>query len=474
MKRFMDQDFLLSTDTAKQLYHEYAKDMPIVDYHCHIIPKEIAEDIRFENITRIWLGADHYKWRLMRANGIEERYITGDASDRDKFQKWAETLERAIGNPLYHWSHLELKRYFGYEGTLTSETAEEVWNLCNRRLKAPEMSAKGLIRMSKVKVLCTTDDPVDSLEYHRKIAKDSSFTTRILPAFRPDEAMNIEKPGFLPYLEQLSKASNIEIIDYKSLCAALTNRMEYFKENGCRISDHSLEFVMYHPASEEKIEDILRKRLAGEIPTGAEVLQYKTAFLLYAGREYHRLNWVMQLHYGVKRDNNSRFFHQIGCNTGFDCIDDSHTSSAQLADFLNALDVTDQLPKTILYSLNPSENAAIDTVIGCFEDSSAIGKLQHGSAWWFNDHKTGMKKQLISLSSLNLVGNFIGMLTDSRSFLSYPRHEYFRRILCELFGTMVENGEFPKDMNILGGLVQDISYHNSMRYFGFDEKHVRS
>ncbi len=469
MKEFMDQDFLLSTDTAKELYHNYAKDMPIVDYHCHIVPREIAEDIRFETITQVWLGADHYKWRLMRTNGIDEKYITGDASDREKFQKWAETLERAIGNPLYHWSHLELKRYFGYEGTLSGNTAEEAWNFCNAKLKKPEMSAKGMITMSNVKVLCTTDDPADTLEYHRAIAQDTSFQTRVLPAFRPDEAMNIEKPGFINYLEKLSKASNIDITDYKSLCAALTNRMEFFHRNGCCISDHGMEFVMYYPAEETEIEKIFKKRLSGELPSGPEILQFKTAFLLYVGREYHRLNWVMQLHYGVKRDNNTRFFRKIGINTGFDCIDDSNTSSSQLADFLNALDVTDQLPKTILYSLNPTDNTAIDTVMGCFEDSSAIGKLQHGSAWWFNDHKPGMLEHMVTLSSLSLLSNFVGMLTDSRSFLSYTRHEYFRRILCDNLGSIVENGEFPKDMKVLGKIVQDISYNNSMRYFGFDQ-----
>lgn len=467
MKEFMDQDFLLSTDTAKELYHNYAKDMPIVDYHCHIVPREIAEDIRFENITRLWLGADHYKWRLMRANGVEEKYITGDAPDREKFQKWAETLETAIGNPLYHWSHLELQRYFDYKGSLTGETAEEVWNICNAKLKEPHMSARGLIRMSNVKVLCTTDDPVDSLEYHKEIARDSSFETKVLPAFRPDEAMNIEKPGFLSYLEKLSKASGIQIKDFKSLCAALTDRMEYFNQNGCSISDHGMEFVMYEPADEAEIEAIFAKRLAGEMPDRLEILKFKTAFLLYAGREYHRLNWVMQLHYGVKRDNNSRFFRKIGINTGFDCIDDSNTSSAQLADFLNALDTSNQLPKTILYSLNPIDNTAIDTVIGCFNDSSAIGKIQHGSAWWFNDHKPGMQDHLVTLSSLSLLSKFVGMLTDSRSFLSYTRHEYFRRILCDYLGALVENGEFPRDMKLLGRIVQDISYYNSMRYFGF-------
>ncbi len=469
MKEFMDQDFLLTTDTAKELYHNYAKDMPIVDYHCHIVPREIAADIRFENITQVWLGADHYKWRLMRVNGIEEKYITGDAPDREKFQKWAETLERAIGNPLYHWSHLELKRYFGYEGTLSSDTAEEVWNICNAKLKSPEMSAKGMIRMSNVEVLCTTDDPVDTLEYHRELAQVTDFQTKVLPAFRPDEAMNIEKPGFLSYLEKLSKVSGVNIIDFKSLCTALTDRMEFFHRNGCCISDHGMEFVMYYPTDDKEIEEIFRKRLSGELPTRLETLQFKTAFLLYAGREYHRLNWVMQLHYGVKRDNNTRFFRKIGINTGFDCIDDSNTSSAQLADFLNALDITDQLPRTILYSLNPTDNTAIDTVMGCFEDSTAIGKIQHGSAWWFNDHKPGMKEHMVTLSSLSLLSNFIGMLTDSRSFLSYTRHEYFRRILCDYLGSLVESGEFPKDMKVLGKIVQDISYYNSMRYFGFGQ-----
>lgn len=468
MKTFMDQDFLLSTETSKVLYHDFADKMPIIDYHCHIIPKEIADDIHFKNITEVWLGADHYKWRLMRANGVAERYITGDASDWEKFQQWAQTLEMAIGNPLYHWSHLELQRYFGYHGVLNSDTAEEVWELCNKKLADKDMSARGLIMKSNVKLLCTTDDPIDSLEYHKQLAMDKSFLVKVLPAFRPDEAMNIEKPSYLDYLVKLSEASKMKIIDFKSLCEALTNRMEFFNSQGCKTSDHGLEAVMYYPASQEDIENIMLKRLRGETLEALEVLKFKTAFLLYAGKEYHRLKWVMQLHYGVKRDNNSRLFDRIGNNTGFDCIDDSKTSSAQLADFLNALDCTDQLPKTILYSLNPTENAAIDTVMGCFNDSSAIGKLQHGSAWWFNDHLSGMREQMTSLASLNLLSNFVGMLTDSRSFLSYTRHEYFRRILCEMIGNIVENGEFPRDMKRLGRMVENISYKNSIRYFGFE------
>lgn len=469
MKPFMDQDFLLSNNTAKILYHDYAKTMPIVDYHCHISPKEIAEDVRFENITQLWLGGDHYKWRLMRANGINEDYITGNAPDRDKFIKWAETLELAIGNPIYHWSHLELKRYFDYDGILNSETAEEVWELCNEKLKDPDLSARGIIRRSNVTILCTTDDPIDSLEYHIQLAKDDSFKTKVLPAFRPDEAINLEKPGYLDYLNKLSEVSNVKINSFASLCEALKNRMEFFDSVGCKTSDHGLDFVMYYPASADEIEDIMKRRLEGKNLSEEEILKFKTALLLFLGRENHRLNWVMQLHYGAKRDNNTRMYKVLGPNTGYDCIDNSRNSSAQLADYLNALDITKQLPKTILYSLNPIDNAAIDTVIGCFQDDTAIGKLQHGSAWWFNDHEIGMRDHILSLCSISLISNFVGMLTDSRSFLSYTRHEYFRRILCDVFGTFVETGRFPNDLKVLKKIVQDISYNNCINYFEFDK-----
>lgn len=469
MRPFMDQDFLLSTETAKKLYHDYAEKMPIVDYHCHINPKEIAEDVRFENITQLWLGGDHYKWRLMRANGVSEEYITGNAPDKDKFIKWAQTLELAIGNPIYHWSHLELKRYFDYEGILNSETANEVWELCNEKLKDPNLSARGIIRKSNVTLLCTTDDPIDSLEYHIQLTNDKSFETKVLPAFRPDEAVNLEKPGYLAYLEKLSKVSNIEINSFASLCEALKARMEFFNSVGCKTSDHGLEFVMYYPASDDEIESIMKRRLAGEIPTEEEILKFKTALLQFLGRENHRLNWVMQLHYGCKRDNNTRMFNKLGPNTGYDCIDNSRNSSAQLADFLNSLEITDQLPKTILYSLNPIDNAAIDTVMGCFQNDSALGKIQHGSAWWFNDHELGMRDHILTLTSTTLISNFVGMLTDSRSFLSYTRHEYFRRILCDVFGNFVETGRFPNDLRVLKKLVEDISYNNSISYFGFDK-----
>ena len=467
MKAFMDQDFLLSTETAKKLYHEYAEVMPVLDYHCHINPKEIAEDRKFENITQVWLEGDHYKWRQMRSNGIDERYITGDAPDREKFQKWAETLEKAIGNPLYHWSHLELKKYFGYEGYLNGETAQEVWNLCNAKLQEDSMSARNIIRQSNVTLVCTTDDPADTLEWHEKIAADESFEVQVLPAWRPDKAMYMEKPDYTDYLAALSKASQVKITSFSSLKEALINRMDYFAVHGCCISDHGLDYVMYAPAKEAELEAIFAKRMAGQMPSEEELLKFKTAFLIFAGREYHKRNWVMQLHYGVKRDNDKLRFSKLGPDTGFDCIS-NYAPSAQMADFLNALSCTDQLPKTILYSLNPTDNAAIGTILGCFQDSSAIGKIQQGSAWWFNDHKTGMTDQMISLANLGLLSNFIGMLTDSRSFLSYTRHEYFRRILCELVGGWVENGEYPADYRALKEIIQGISYNNAVRYFGFD------
>ena len=466
MKAFMDKDFLLETETAQKLYHEYAVNMPILDYHCHINPQEIAEDRKFENITQVWLGADHYKWRQMRSNGVEEKYITGDASDREKFQKWAETLERAIGNPLYHWSHLELQRYFGYYGALNGETAEEVWNLCNAKLQEDGMSARNLIRQSNVTLVCTTDDPVDSLEWHEKIAADESFEVRVLPAWRPDKAMNLEKTDYLEYLKKLEVVSGVKIDSFASLIEALRIRMDYFAEHGCSVSDHGLEYVMYAPASEEEIEAIFAKRLRGEAVSRADELQFKTAYMVALGREYHKKNWVMQLHYGVKRDNNGMIFGKLGPDAGIDCIN-NYAPSSEMADYLNALAITDELPKTILYSLNPTDNAAIGTIIGCFQSEEARGKIQQGSAWWFNDNKQGMIEQMTSLANLGLLGNFIGMLTDSRSFLSYTRHEYFRRIMCNLIGGWVENGEYPADEKVLGRMVQDISYNNAVRFFGF-------
>ena len=466
MKLFMDEEFLLSTETAKKLYHEYAEKMPILDYHCHIDPKKIYEDRKFDNITQVWLGGDHYKWRQMRSNGVEEKYITGDASDREKFQKWAETLEMAIGNPLYHWSHLELKRYFGYDGFLSGDTAEEVWNLCNEKLQAG-MSARKLIEMSNVTLVCTTDDPADTLEWHKKIAADPTFTVQVLPAWRPDKAMNLEKPDYTAYLEKLGEAASMEIKTFADLVEALKKRMDYFASVGCTVSDHGLEYVMYAPVSEETVEQIFAKRLTGEKITKDEEHQFKTAFMVAMGKEYHKKNWVMQLHFGVKRDNNQKIFRELGADAGIDCIS-NYNPADQMADYLNALADTDELPKTILYSLNPIDNAAIGTIIGCFQDSSCIGKIQQGSGWWFNDNKTGMIEQMTSLANLGLLGNFIGMLTDSRSFLSYTRHEYFRRIMCNLIGGWVENGEYPADYKTLEKIVKGISYNNAVRYFDFN------
>lgn len=466
MKPFMDENFLLSTETAKTLFHEYAEKTPVLDYHCHINPKEIAEDRQFENITQVWLGGDHYKWRFMRSCGVDEHYITGDAPDKEKFFKWAECLGKAIGNPLFHWSHLELQRYFGYHGVLNKNTAEEVWELCNKKLAEPSMSVRSLIKQSGVTLICTTDDPVDSLEWHKKIAEDASFDVQVLPAWRPDKAMNIEKPDYPDYLEKLSAVSGIQITSFAALKDALKKRMEFFASMGCSVSDHALEYVMYVPAKEADLEQIFDKRLKGNSISKEEELKFKTAFILFAGREYSRLNWAMQLHYGCKRDNNTLMFEKLGPDTGYDCIN-NYAPSAQMADFLNALIRTNELPRTIIYSLNPNDNQAIGTILGCFQDSTAVAKIQQGSAWWFNDHKTGMTEQMISLANLGNLSGFVGMLTDSRSFLSYTRHEYFRRILCDLIGTWVENGEFPNDQDTLGEIVKDISYYNAVRYFGF-------
>ena len=465
MKQFMDKDFLLSTEMSQTLYHQFAENMPILDYHCHINPQEIYEDRKFENITQVWLGGDHYKWRQMRSNGVDEKYITGDGSDREKFQAWAETLPKLIGNPLYHWSHLELRRYFGYEGYLNGDTAEEVWNLCNAKLQEDSMTVRNIIKQSGVTLICTTDDPVDSLEWHKKIAEDPTFDVQVLPAWRPDKAMNVEKPTYGEYIAQLSKVSGVEVKDFASLKEALKNRMAFFASMGCCVSDHALEYVMYVPASDAEVDAILQKGLRGEAISKEEELKYKTAYMLFVAREYVKLGWVMQIHYGCKRDNNAYMFEQLGPDTGYDCIN-NYAPSAQMADFLNALSATNDIPKTILYSLNPNDNASIGSIIGCFQ-GDIPGKIQQGSAWWFNDHKIGMTEQITSLANLGCLGNFVGMLTDSRSFLSYTRHEYFRRILCDIFGTWVENGEYPADMKALEELVRGICYNNAVKYFGF-------
>ena len=460
---FMNEDFLLQNPTARRLYHDVAEKMPIVDYHCHLNPQEVYEDVQFENITRLWLGGDHYKWRILRSNGVDERYITGDAPDREKFQKFAETLPRCIGNPMYHWCHLELKNYFGYEGTLNGNTAEEVWNLCNAQLKKPEFSARNLILRSNVTMVGTTDDPCSDLKWHKLLA-ESDFQVKVCPSFRPDPALNAHKAGFAAYIRQLGEAAGMEITSAADVAKALTQRIDYFNDCGCRASDHGLDYVMHRIGTQEEIEAVFQKAMAGEVPTVEETEIYQTYLLLHCGREYARHGWAMQLHFSCFRNPNSRMFGKLGADCGFDCIAVTD-SSAALHRLMDAWDSTNQLPKTIVYSLNPADDQWLDTLLGAYQGTEVPGKIQHGSAWWFNDNRTGMVNQMTSLANLGILGNFIGMLTDSRSFLSYARHEYFRRILCNLLGTWVENGEYPADMDTLGGLVADICCRNAIRYF---------
>ena len=466
MKNFMDdKDFLLSTATGEKLFHDYAENMPIVDYHCHISPQEIFENKSFKSITEVWLGGDHYKWRLMRANGVDERYITGDAPDREKFQKWAETLGRCVGNPVFEWSHLELKRFFGYEGVLNGQTAQEVWDLANAKLAEASFTCRNLIKQSNVRMICTTDDPADSFEWHKKIAEDASFDVKVVPAMRPDAALRIERgQEFADYMKKLSDVAELPVTTFEELKAAIAKRYDVAASLGCVASDHALDYVMYAPASEAKVEAIFQKGLAAEHLSEQEVLQYKTAFMQFVAGEYVRLGWAMQLHFGCKRDNNKPMFAKLGPDTGYDCIS-NYTPADQLADFLGSIQEKTGLPKTILYSLNPVDNTMIDTVMACFQEAPVAGKMQNGSAWWFNDNECGMREQMTALANEGVLGNFVGMLTDSRSFLSYPRHEYFRRVLCGLIGEWVEQGKYPNDEALLSQIVKDISYNNAVRYF---------
>jgi glucuronate isomerase len=464
MKKFMDKDFLLSTETAKTLYHEAAAGMPIFDDHCHISPKEIYENRRFKNMTEVWLSGDHYKWRVMRSCGVSEYYITGAASDKEKFFKFAECLPLAIGNPMYHWCHLELKNYFGYEGTLSSETAEEVWQLCERKLAEPDMSVRGLIEKSNVAFIGTTDDPIDNLEWHKKIKEEGVMSATVAPSFRPDKALNIDKAGFAEYIAKLSEVSGVEIGTVADVKAALSKRVDFFNAMGAKASDHGLDYIIYREADEDEINAILKKGLDGKLVSIEEAEKYKTALLVFCAEEYHRVGWVMQLHYNCMRNNNARMFEKLGPDTGFDSIGPSNSAPA-LSKLLSYLDAQGKLPKTVLYSLDPSDDAFIGTIIGAFQGEGVRGKIQHGSAWWFNDNKTGMIAQMTSLANLGILGNFIGMLTDSRSFLSYTRHEYFRRILCNLIGTWVENGEYPADIPALKAMVENICYGNAVKYF---------
>lgn len=461
----MDEDFLLQTDTAKKLYHEHAEKMPIIDFHNHLSAQEIYEDGNFENITKAWLGGDHYKWRAMRSYGIPEELITGDASDKDKFDAYAEVIQNAIGNPLYHWTHLELQRYFDIDKPLSPETADEIWVEINEKLKKPEYSVRNLLKKMNVEVLMTTDDPIDDLKWHKKIKDDDSIDIQVLPTFRPDRAVAMEKEDFNDYVDQLAKAADMEINTVEDLTEALDKRLDYFdKEMGVKASDHSLEYNIYEDATPEEVEVIFQKRRNNEDLTPEEYAKYRGYVLSHLGREYAKRGMVMQLHIGAQRNNSDRMFKKLGADTGFDSMSDMNYSK-ELQGLLNNMDKTNELPKTVLYNLNPKDNEMLATMIGNFQGPEAKGKLQYGTAWWFMDHKPGMERQMEALADEGLISTFIGMLTDSRSFLSFPRHEYFRRILANKVGNWVENGEYPNDEKYLGKLIEDISHDNAKAYF---------
>ena len=475
MKAFMDKDFLLETETAKHLFHDYAENMPLVDYHCHISPREIYEDRRFNDLTEVWLGGrqsdgsyfgDHYKWRVMRSNGVSEEYITGDKSAYERYLKFVEALQMAIGNPMYHWCNLELRKFFGYDKPLTPETAREAWDFCAEKLRTdPDLTVRGIIKKSNVAMIGTTDDPIDSLEWHEKIAADPSITVKVCPSFRPDKAINISKSGFADYIGKLAKSVGREKLESADeVKAALIERLEFFARMGCRASDHGLDYIPFRPAADEEVNDIFRKVMAGACPSVEEAEKYQTAILLCLGRAYHRLGIAMQIHYSCLRGVNTRLNRLLGPDTGFDMIA-QNSCGGDIAALLAALDETGECPKTILYSLNPADNEQLGTLIGCFQSDEVPGKIQHGSAWWFNDTKSGMEAQMKSLGNLGLLGNFVGMLTDSRSFLSYARHDYFRRIFCNLVGNWVENGEYPNEEESLRRIVEGVCFKNAERYF---------
>lgn len=467
MKQFMDKDFLLETETARRLFHNYAENMPIIDYHCHISPQEIAEDRHFDSITEVWLGGDHYKWRLIRSNGTPEEKITGkESTDLEKFVEYVKALSRAIGNPLYHWSHLELQRYFGIMEPLSEKNAEEVFKKCNAKLKDADMGVQGLIKQSNVKVICTTDDPADDLKWHQKLKEKQTCSAKVYPAMRPDKLLNIDKAGYTEYMARLGEAAGVEIKTLADIRTAMDKRIAFFEDMGCRATDHALEYVFCRPASEDEVNAIMAKALRGEAVTAEETEAYKTAVLTYLAGEYYKRGWVMQLHFATLRDLNTEMYKKLGPDTGFDSIAAGNCGKG-LAAFLDHLHELGILPKTILYSGTPSDNAMIGTIIGCFQGPEARGKIQQGAAWWFNDTKQGMIDQMTSIANLSVFGNILGMLTDSRSFLSYARHEYYRRILCNWIGNLVENGEYPNDEDALRQLVEDICYNNVAAYFGF-------
>ena len=466
MKPFLNDDFLLQTATARTLYHEYAAAMPIIDYHNHLPPDQIANDHQFDNLTQIWLAGDHYKWRAMRANGVDEHYITGAASDREKFQKWAETVPYTLRNPLYHWTHLELQRYFGITELLNGESAGRIYDECSAKLRTPEYSVQGLLRRMNVETLCTTDDPADALEHHRALAA-GNCAVQVLPAFRADKAMAVDDaPSFNAYLDRLGAVAEVDIHSFADLETALRRRHDFFATLGCRLSDHGLEQIYAADYTPEEVASSFHKIRGGQALEKLEILQFKSAMLVLLAEMDWEKGWTQQFHLGALRNNNARMLRQLGPDTGWDSIGDFAQGRA-LSAFLDRLDTDDKLAKTIVYNLNPADNELIATMIGNFNDGSVAGKMQFGSSWWFLDQKDGMEKQLNALSNMGLLSRFVGMLTDSRSFLSYPRHEYFRRVLCNLLGNDVENGELPNDVALLGQMVQNICYHNAREYFGF-------
>ena len=466
MKSFMDQNFLLQTKTAQRLYHEYAMDMPLIDYHCHLSPKQIAEDINFENLTQAWLYGDHYKWRAMRTNGIPEAYCTGQKTDTEKFEQWAATVPYTMRNPLYHWTHLELQRYFGINTILNPTTANQIYEQASSQLVTPSFSTKNLIRKMNVKVICTTDDPIDSLEYHKQIA-ENNFEVKVIPAFRPDKAMEVSDPiQFIDYVKKVEAVSNISISTFENYLDALKNRHDFFASMGCNVSDHGLEEMYVEEFTDSEVSAIFNKIRAGQSLHHLEQRKFKSCLLLHFAKWDWEKGWIQQYHLGAIRNNNSRMMKLLGADTGWDSIGDFSQAKA-LAQFLNKLDAEDKLAKTILYNLNPSDNELMATMIGNFNDGTVAGKIQFGSAWWFLDQKDGIERQLNALSNMSLLSKFVGMLTDSRSFLSYPRHEYFRRIVCNMFGNEIENGELPSDIPWVGKMIQDISCNNAMDYFGW-------
>ncbi|HGO5816232.1 TPA: glucuronate isomerase [Mannheimia haemolytica] len=469
MKNFITDDFLLDTDFAKELFFNYAENQPIFDYHCHLPPQQIAKDYQFKNLYDIWLKGDHYKWRAMRTHGVDESYCTGNQNDYDKFLAWAETVPHTIGNPLYHWTHLELRRPFGITDKLLSpETARDIWEEGNNLLQQKEFSAKGIIQKMNVKFIGTTDDPIDSLEYHKLISEDIYFKTKVAPSFRPDKAFNIELDSFAGYITKLSEAANIDISSFNSLCSALEKRIDYFHQHGCRVSDHALDTVLYGEATDEKeLDQILVAKLADQPISKEQIAKFKASVLVFLGSQYHKRNWVQQYHIGALRNNNGFMLKQLGPDTGFDSIHDEPIAYA-LSRLLNAQAQNNTLPKTILYCLNPRDNEVIATMCGNFQQAGIQGKMQFGSGWWFNDQKDGMIRQMTQLSQLGLLSHFVGMLTDSRSFLSYTRHEYFRRILCQMLGHWVRDGEAPNDIKLLGQMVSKICFDNAKSYFGIE------